>query len=351
MRKQKLLSIIIPVYNNGRYIYQCVSSILQQDINFNDVEIICINDGSTDNSLEEINRIEKDYNFKINIVNKENSGVSESRNIGIKYATGKFIWFIDSDDYIEKKSLKKIIDILKNKNADIYVMGYNLVDDNGKKIKSSKEYNDNNRYNEILKNGRFNCVWQLIISKSFIIENDFKFRKQYIIAEDMLFNLDMISKNPKIYYIDIIAYNYRNNINGIMNSTNIIKLEKKIENTIDAYYLYFDYIKKWNINNEYNRNLVSIKFFNMLSSEVKKIIRLPKSKEYKIKKIVDILKNDKVVYAKAQLKEEKGLLFEARMLYKNKIKLYYYFRTLKNKVNNIIKKGKKYEENRNIDNK
>lgn len=351
MGKQKLLSIVIPVYNNGRYIYQCLSSILQQDINFNDIEIVCINDGSTDNSLEEINRVEMDYDFEINIVNKENTGVSESRNVGIKSATGKFIWFIDSDDYIEKKSLKKIIDILENKNADIYIMGYNLVDDNGKKIKSIKEYNDNNRYDEILKNGRFNCVWQLIISKDFIIENDFKFNKQYIIAEDMLFNLDMISTKPKIYYIDTIVYNYRNNINGIMNSINIVKLEKKIENTIDAYYLYFDYIKKWDIDNEYNRTLVSIKFFNMLSSEVKNIIKLQKSKEYKIKKIDDILKNNKVIYAKSQMKEEKGLLLEARMLYKNKIKLYYIFRTLKDKVKNIIEKGKKHGKNRNINNK
>lgn len=351
MGKQKLLSIVIPVYNNGRYINQCLSSILQQDINFNDIEIVCINDGSTDNSLEEINRVEMDYDFEINIVNKENTGVSESRNVGIKSATGKFIWFIDSDDYIEKKSLKKIIDILENKNADIYIMGYNLVDDNGKKIKSIKEYNDNNRYDEILKNGRFNCVWQLIISKDFIIENDFKFNKQYIIAEDMLFNLDMISTKPKIYYIDTIVYNYRNNINGIMNSINIVKLEKKIENTIDAYYLYFDYIKKWDIDNEYNRTLVSIKFFNMLSSEVKNIIKLQKSKEYKIKKIDDILKNNKVIYAKSQMKEEKGLLLEARMLYKNKIKLYYIFRTLKDKVKNIIEKGKKHGKNRNINNK
>ena len=101
------ISVIVPVYNTEKYIEKCLQSILSQTMN--DIEIIVVNDGSTDNSENVIKQIEKNNNTKIQIkyFKKENGGLSDARNYGVKKATGKYISFIDSDDYIDKNLYKK----------------------------------------------------------------------------------------------------------------------------------------------------------------------------------------------------------------------------------------------------
>ena len=99
-----LLSIIIPVYNLQEYIEDCLKSCLDQD--FNDYEIICVNDGSKDDSAVILDRYAEMYPQIIRVIHKENGGVSSARNIGLEHATGRWIWFVDGDDYIAPKCVK-----------------------------------------------------------------------------------------------------------------------------------------------------------------------------------------------------------------------------------------------------
>ncbi len=122
------ISIIIPVYNAESYLEECLNSIICQDLE--DIEIICVNDGSTDNSaliLE--NYTEKDPRI-INIT-QINGGVSQARNLGLKQASGDFILFVDADDFLAEHSLKYLYDCTKKNDLDILVFGYyHLLNDN-----------------------------------------------------------------------------------------------------------------------------------------------------------------------------------------------------------------------------
>jgi len=113
-----VLSIIIPVYNTEKYLQKCLDSILTQNVDFSLYEVICVNDGSKDNSLKILNEYKDKYNNVV-VIDKENGGASSARNKGILYAKGKYLWFVDSDDYIKAKSLEAIISFLKEHTIDL----------------------------------------------------------------------------------------------------------------------------------------------------------------------------------------------------------------------------------------
>ena len=119
--KEKI-SIVVPVYNVESYLKQCIDSIVNQS--FGNLEIICVNDGSTDSSCS-ILEAYKAKDSRIRLVNQENRGVSSARNEGIKLATGNYIAFVDPDDYLEKDAFKVAIDNLENFDIDILSWGYN----------------------------------------------------------------------------------------------------------------------------------------------------------------------------------------------------------------------------------
>ena len=105
---QPLLSIVVPVYNVDRYLDECMESLVTQDIDSSEYEVICVNDGSTDNSGNILDKYAKRY-CNVIVINKSNGGVSTARNMGIDNAQGKYIWFIDSDDFILKNSLSSML--------------------------------------------------------------------------------------------------------------------------------------------------------------------------------------------------------------------------------------------------
>lgn len=121
------ISIIIPAYNVEAYIEKCINSVINQT--YDDIEVIIINDGSTDNTAEIIEKYSKIDN-RIKIVNKYNSGVSDSRNVGIEMFTGDYVFFLDSDDWVEKDYIIKAVDVLEKNNIDILFNGW-VIDTNG----------------------------------------------------------------------------------------------------------------------------------------------------------------------------------------------------------------------------
>lgn len=109
------LSFIVPVYNLEDYIEECIMSLLNQDLSHSEYEILCINDSSTDSSLEILKRLAKEHT-NIIIINQENQGVSAARNNGIKNAKGEYIWFVDGDDLIARNCLKFMLHLWMKKN-------------------------------------------------------------------------------------------------------------------------------------------------------------------------------------------------------------------------------------------
>lgn len=129
-----LVSVVVPIYNVEKYLSKCIETIINQT--YNNIEIILVNDGSTDNCLQICNDFrEKDRRIKV--INKKNGGLSDARNTGLKDAHGKYICFIDSDDYISNKYVEELYNLIIENNAQIALCNYEKVDEENKSI--SKE--------------------------------------------------------------------------------------------------------------------------------------------------------------------------------------------------------------------
>lgn len=228
----KKISIIVPVYNVEKYIEKCIKSILAQE-NCN-MEIIIVNDGSTDSSLKICNRISK-YDNRIKIITQNNGGLSAARNTGLKYANGDYCYFIDGDDYLENNILEEIIDEIEEKSADCIVFGYRKVTENGKELirLNLEEHNymlqNNENYKEFIfgqyLSGKLAfAVWNKIYSMNIIKNNNLKFQpNKKIFAEDVCFNLIYFMFCRKIIIRKIISYNYLQRKDSIMQRTTEIK--------------------------------------------------------------------------------------------------------------------------------
>ena len=182
-------SIIIPCWNSEKWILDCLKSIPKRE----DVEIICINDGSTDRTIGYLTKYEKYSKQNVKIIDlKENKGVSYARNLGIEEAQGEYIVMIDSDDYIYPKVFNKIVDNYLNGINDMVF--YNMENN----VKYVFEANQNNYK---CKYGNFK-----FIKKSFLGDLRYTIGKQY--AEDKELHLKLMDKFPKCYFSMEVMYHY-----------------------------------------------------------------------------------------------------------------------------------------------
>ena len=136
------ISIIVPVYNVASYLEDCLESVLQQ--NFQNCEIICINDASTDNSDLILQRYALKYTQIKVVTHTQNQGLSAARNTGLKYAKGKYVWFVDSDDMIMPNALKELYYIIEKENIDIVYFDMIRIkeDDYKRKVVVSETYHE-----------------------------------------------------------------------------------------------------------------------------------------------------------------------------------------------------------------
>lgn len=218
-----LVSIIVPVYNSEEYIFNSINSILNQT--YKNIEIIIINDGSTDRTNEILNEIAlKDK--RIVYVNQKNIGVSETRNKGIQLSKGEYITFMDSDDTVEPEYIEKLMEeVLKNE-FDIVACGYTDISKYGI-VKLNDFYNNNT----ILSKDEFinrifygvgGTVWGKVFKRNIIIENNIKMKQNIFMCEDMIFVLEYVMKCNKYGSINENLYNYnRLNENSISTMVNM----------------------------------------------------------------------------------------------------------------------------------
>lgn len=215
------------MYNAEKYIEECINSIKRQK--YSNFEVIIVNDGSTDNSLEICrNIIDNDDRFII--ISQKNAGVSNARNKALNYVTGQYIWFIDADDYIEDNSL---IDLEKNLgNYDVIAFGYKYIYENCKQdmIFSFKEENiDNNKIFEyMMKNHIFiGALWNKVYKFERIKE--IKFDTNFSIAEDLLYQYNILEYCENANVINKVLYNYRVSENNATNSSDAKKWLQFVE--------------------------------------------------------------------------------------------------------------------------
>ena len=194
---KKGISIIVPIYNSEKYLNKCIDSLINQTEK--NIEIILVNDGSTDNSEEII----KEYKDKrIKYYKNKNQGIGKTRNFGIEQATGSYIMFVDSDDYIEKNACEKMYNKAVNENLDVVLCDFYKEYDNG----NIEEIHTNSFNNSSLKENPniitdYLCPWAKIYDRKMIIDNNIKFVEN-LKYEDAPFVIKALCTAKKIGKID-----------------------------------------------------------------------------------------------------------------------------------------------------
>lgn len=221
--KEIKISVIVPIYNVEKYLKRCIDSILEQD--FRDYELILINDGSTDNSLE----IAKSYcDDRIVLINKENEGLSATRNLGIKIAKGEYILHIDSDDWIEQSYFKNMYNLAKKKDADIVMTGYYIDYDNGKLIYISpikEEIEDNIEFcKKVIKGEISSNMWTKLIRKRLYIENGIEHENSIAYGEDLVVMPRLMYYAKNIEVLEGAYVHYIQNPKSITHTFNLKSL-------------------------------------------------------------------------------------------------------------------------------
>lgn len=263
----KKLSIIVPIYNVEKYIEECLLSILKtEDEN---IEIILVNDGSEDNSMKIIEKYFQDSRIKI--LNKKNGGLSSARNAGLKMATGEYIAFVDSDDWIEIDGLLKLYEIAKKSSLDM-VMGNGYYYPKGEKLHKSIYIGKTNGIN-ILKNMLKNrdyleTAWKSIYKRNFIEVNKIKFIEE-LLHEDTPFTFECLLKASNMEQKNIFFYNYRERENSITTT-------KSEKNYLDILYGIKVMLKLYNKINKKNIEINSY-LIGLYYITVKKLKKIDKN--------------------------------------------------------------------------
>lgn len=247
------LSIIIPVYNVEKYLSRCVNSLLIQKSTFA-YEIILIDDGSNDGSEITCDRYGSE-NGIVRVIHKLNGGVSSARNTGLSVAKGEFVWFVDSDDYAEKDSLRTIEETITSHNSDIYEFSFIR---NNSKVSLGKDHiflnNNKDIIRTFLKRPKFH-LWNKIIRRKII--GDTTFVNEIKIGEDFLFLATVFNKANSYFYIDSAVYDYFDNRSDSAMTT----LTETVKN--QNIELIFNYIKKHkNLFNEKNYSALPAVFIS-----------------------------------------------------------------------------------------
>lgn len=188
------VSVIIPVYNAQDTIRKCVESVINQT--YKEIEILLIDDGSKDQSLEVIKSINDD---RIRVVSKQNEGAAKTRNKGIELATGKYITFIDNDDFIDKEYIERHITQIGDN--DVIISGYRRPDQNGIIVKELRLKETEWAKLMVL------APWAKVYKKQYLTENNITFLDNNI-GEDVFFNLQAMLLSEKIKILDYIGYNW-----------------------------------------------------------------------------------------------------------------------------------------------
>lgn len=220
--KEPLVSVIIPVYNVEKYIRECVDSVISQT--YKNIEVILVDDGSTDSSGSICDEYAKS-DSRVTVIHKLNGGLSSARNAGTRAASGEYIYYPDSDDYLDKNAVKLLTDSAERSGADIvFFSAVSFSDENepvGQNYVYKKDYDASSGADMfccLVKNGEFHSsVPLLFIRRAFIDENALSFADG-IYHEDMIFTFEAFMLAPTVFHLNRQLYFRRYRAGSIMTS-------------------------------------------------------------------------------------------------------------------------------------
>lgn len=248
------VTIIIPIYNAENFLKDCIESSIRQT--YKNIEIILVDDGSTDQSR----KIEEKYakiDQRIKLIKQENLGVNIARKKGIEQSSGDYILFVDADDWIEENTVEILVSKLKKFESDIIRFRYVIKPDNIKQkilfenrdVTFSGE-NKKDFYKFLIQKGQVHTLWGQIINKK-LFENKIEALDSHLCrSEDLWANLDLYTYAKKITLIQDVLYNYRNNSNSTMRKLEKNRIMENLKSIGFVYDKLFKYIEKWKIDND-----------------------------------------------------------------------------------------------------
>lgn len=308
------ISIVVPVYNVQEYLPKCLDSLINQK--YDDFEIVCVDDGSNDNSLQVLKSYEEKYGDILKVYTKENGGLADTRNYGIDKSNGDYVGFVDSDDWVDCNMFKDMMDIAILKSADIVVCDYTEVYESEERL-----IRDNNDGNKILYES---LVCNKIFKKELFQRGKIKFPiglwyEDNATTYKLLFLAENVQKVDKSYY-----FYRRTRPNSIMNSQNSPKIYDMWDIANDL----AEFFKKYNKSKEEEAQIEYIFIRNILFRQIPKIVKFELPNLFRVKK---------------QLKQHYSLLekyypkwYENEILKKDENR-YFYNKIGKNHVKKIVK--------------
>ena len=311
------ISIIVPIYNTNQYLNECLISLQNQTLK--DIEIICINDGSTDNSLDIIMKFINDNRFII--INKGNSGYGDSMNQGLNFANGEYIGIVESDDFVDIEMFKSLYKYTTIGKIDLIRSNYFFYWEENKKEFFYFDYLKNS-YNKLFNITDFPeilfispSIWAGIYNKNFLIKNNIKFLSTPGASyQETSFSFKTLYKSKNILFTNDSFYYYRQtNLNSSMNNKSLTKsifinkefyeIDKFFKKDLNLFY---------QIEKVYNTKKIKTLFWNLKRNENK-----GEYFKYFYKDVFEILKNQKFLYSK--FKNYELRLFNYLINYSEKI--------------------------------
>ena len=292
MNSNKLVSIILPIYNVEKYLEKCVCSILNQD--YNNLEVILVNDGSTDKSLEICERLQKKDN-RIKIINQKNLGVSAARNNGFYYSKGDYICFIDSDDIIEIDMVSTLVKLLQENecevaNCNIHIIEKDKTERNFYTNKNIKIYNSSELKKYFLLGKVSHACWDKMYKREVLEKVNFVLNST---SEDRYFCWKLNKTINKMVVTSKVGYHYiRKNENSItsrpLSLKNISRIEEALNVKNDVLLHYPELYDEWEY---YYLNGLDNLASKFIEQKIKKDDKLYKYYEFIILELEIILKH------------------------------------------------------------
>lgn len=230
MNEEKLISVIIPIYNSEKYLRECLDSVVNQS--YKNLEILLINDGSTDSSLE-ICRGYANQDSRVRVINQKNGGEAIARNKGLCTASGEFVLFVDSDDLLLPRICEKAACEIKECDVLIfdYIMGdtYQHAEGVSKVKEQSKEINCSTQtwgtsllgpYKQVQVNSSLNTAWGKLYRREFLENHRIRCSEGVVIGTDLLLNLQIFLNQPRVCNLPAVGYFYRYNPASVVHRYN-----------------------------------------------------------------------------------------------------------------------------------
>lgn len=288
----KKVSVIVPVYNTQKYLRTCLDSLVHQTLK--DIEIVVVDDGSTDGSTDIIREYSEKYPEIIKAFYNKNSGVSASRNFGISKATGKYIGFVDSDDYVKRELFLKLYNYATKNDVDIVLFDWIVKNGNMEYVASANlNYSTDPVKNYIIAPP---MPWNRIVKRDILVECPYK---DGIIYEDLEAIPSYILKTKKVDFLNYVGYYYVVRDTSIMNQK---KFNKKFLDIFTALEC-----NKKRLVNDYPMEVEYLYITHLLRSTSLRFVNSSEGKDY-LNKIVSTMKEnfpnwqDNIYYKKSSFK-------------------------------------------------